>query len=82
MVKTVEEDYLKNDIIKAFIAGAKWWEYHSTESIMWQSDQNLAMIEAIKRYGSLEKLKKQQIPCGYSCSYCGDPNCEGNELNL
>ena len=35
----------------AFVKGAKWWEYHSTKGTMWQSDQELAAIEAEKRFG-------------------------------
>jgi hypothetical protein len=38
-------------LIEAFVAGAKWWEYHSTKFTMWQSDQRLTEFEAIKRYG-------------------------------
>ena len=34
----------------AFVKGAKWWEYHSTKGTMWQSDQELAAIEAEKRF--------------------------------
>ena len=38
------------DLRAAFVAGAKWWEYHSTKFTMWQSDQHLAMAEALKRW--------------------------------
>lgn len=36
---------------RAFVAGAKWWEFASTGATMWQSDQDKAEAEAIKRYG-------------------------------
>lgn len=34
----------------AFLDGAKFWEYHQTMGTMWQSDQNIVMEEAQKRY--------------------------------
>lgn len=39
-----------NDIRRAFVMGAKWWEYHSTGFTMFGSDRNLAEAEAEKRY--------------------------------
>lgn len=48
--KEIEGTWPKNDIRRAFVAGAKWWEYHSTGATMWQSDQRLAEAEAEKRY--------------------------------
>lgn len=33
----------------AFIQGAKWWEHRRTNATMWQSDQNLAAMEAERR---------------------------------
>lgn len=41
----------KDDIRRAFVAGAKWWEHHETGATMWQRDRNLAEEEATKRYG-------------------------------
>jgi hypothetical protein len=40
---------LKSAIGNAFIDGAKWWEFESTGGTMWQSDQQKAAEEAIKR---------------------------------
>ena len=40
----------KNDIRRVFVAGASWWEFHSTGFTMWQSDLALAEEEATKRY--------------------------------
>ena len=53
-----EGTWPQNDLRRAFVAGAKWWEYHSTDFTMWQSDQRLAEVEAEKRYGS-QQLKKE-----------------------
>lgn len=39
-----------NDLRRAFVAGAKWWEYHKAGATMWQSDSNLAEEEAERRY--------------------------------
>ena len=42
----------QDDLRRAFVAGAKWWEYHSTKATMWQSDQRLSEEEAENRYPS------------------------------
>jgi len=57
----MEGTWPENDIRRAFVAGASWWEYHSTRFTMWQSDRRLAEEEAEKRYGSqvAENLKKE-----------------------
>ena len=52
MPKIIEGKWPKNDIRRAFVAGAKWWEFHQTDCTMWQSDQRLAEAEAEKRYAS------------------------------
>ena len=39
-----------NDLRRAFVAGAKWREWHSTKATMWQSDRDLAEAEAERRY--------------------------------
>lgn len=36
-------------LIIAFVQGAQWWEYKSTETTMWQSDVLLAEEEAARR---------------------------------
>ena len=46
----IEGTWPEDDIRRAFVAGAKWWEYHSTGATMWQSDRNLAEEEAERRY--------------------------------
>jgi hypothetical protein len=42
----------------AFVQGAKWWEWYKEGATMWQSDQQLAEKEALKREknGTLGKL--------------------------
>jgi len=34
----------------AFLAGAKFWEFHRTGFTMWTSDAHLVKKEALKRY--------------------------------
>jgi hypothetical protein len=36
---------------RAFVDGAKWWEWHQTHATMWPSDRDLAEAEAVRRYG-------------------------------
>ena len=48
----------ETEFVMAFVAGAKWWEYHTTQFTMWQSDQRLAEKEAIKRYGKEDRKTK------------------------
>jgi len=36
-------------LMRAFVAGAKWWEHHKTNATMWQSDQRLAVLTAQMR---------------------------------
>jgi len=53
-----EGSWAKDDIRRAFVAGAKWWEFHSTGGTMWQSDQRLAETEASNRYAPEPDGKK------------------------
>ena len=46
-----EGTWPKNDIRRAFVAGAKWWEHKTSGFTMWQSDQRDAETEAERRYG-------------------------------
>jgi len=54
----IEGTWPKDDLRRAFVAGAKWWEYYATEATMWNSDVSLAEDEAEKRYPE-GKLKEQ-----------------------
>ena len=38
------------DVRRAFVEGAKWWEYHKEGATMWQSDQRLAEVAAEVKY--------------------------------
>jgi len=40
----------EDDLRRAFVNGAKWWEYHATGFTMWQSDRDLTEDEAERRY--------------------------------
>ena len=50
MEKEIEGTWAKDDLRRAFVAGAKWWEYRSRKATMWNSDITIAEIEADKRY--------------------------------
>lgn len=39
-----------DDLRRAFVRGAQWWEFHSRGATMWPSDRDLAEGEADRRY--------------------------------
>lgn len=39
-----------DDLRRAFVRGAKWWEWQSRGATMWQADQRVAEAEAERRY--------------------------------
>jgi hypothetical protein len=41
----------------AFLAGAKWWEWHKENATMWQSDQELAYAKAEEKYPAESQAK-------------------------
>jgi len=41
--------YRREDLELAFVAGAKWWEWHKEHATMWPVDQDLALAEAQRR---------------------------------
>jgi hypothetical protein len=45
-----EGTWPKDDLRRAFVAGAKWWEYEAGGGTMWNSDIRLAEVEAELRY--------------------------------
>jgi hypothetical protein len=61
MPKFIEGLWPEDDLRRAFVMGAKWWEYHSTGFTMWPSDRNLAEAEAEKRYPD-GKINKNVLP--------------------
>jgi hypothetical protein len=46
----IEGYWPENDIRRAFVAGAKWWEFKEKGATMWQSDIREAEKEAERRY--------------------------------
>jgi hypothetical protein len=46
----IQGTWPKDDLRRAFVMGAKWWEYHTTQFTMWNSDIKLAEDEAEKEY--------------------------------
>jgi len=40
----------KDDLRRAFVEGATWWEWYETKFTMWNSDRRLAEAEAEKKY--------------------------------
>lgn len=55
----LEGTWSADDLRRAFVAGAKWWEFVSRAATMWPSDVRGAEEEAEKRYreGSLSSVK-------------------------
>jgi hypothetical protein len=39
-----------NDLRRAFVVGAQWWEWTKEHATMWPSDQDMAEDEAERRY--------------------------------
>lgn len=46
----VEGVWPANDPRRAFVEGAKWWEYEKEGATMWPSDRRLAEVEAQRRF--------------------------------
>ena len=61
-LKNVEGTWPEDDLRRAFVAGAKWWEYESTGATMWNSDVNKAEKEAGFRYPGGRLLDETNIP--------------------
>ena len=54
-----------DDLRRAFVAGAKWWEYKKENATMWGSDIILAEEEAENRYPNgkcIDELIKVTLP--------------------
>ena len=47
--KDAEIARLREGLKEAFLQGARWWEYHTHDATMWQTDQELVMQEAIRK---------------------------------
>ena len=48
--RSLEGTWPEDDIRRAFVAGAQWWEDHTTGATMWSSDRCIAEDEAERRY--------------------------------
>ena len=55
MQKIIEGTWKALDYRRAFVEGAKWWEFHKTGATMWQSDRATAEEEAEKRWGAAQQ---------------------------
>jgi len=45
-----EGQWANDDLRRAFVNGARWWEYAKTGFTMWRYDQDEAEEEAERRY--------------------------------
>ena len=52
-MKIIEGTLPANDLRRAFVDGAKWWNYYSTGFTMFQEERNIAEREADERYASM-----------------------------
>jgi len=55
--KSLEGSWPENDIRRGFVAGASWWVFHKEGATIWQSDRDIAEVEAEKRYQDLLSQK-------------------------
>ena len=62
MPKIIEGKWPENDLRRAFVAGAAWWQCYVAGFTMWSSERSLAEDEAEKRYG---KTRQQPTPDVY-----------------
>lgn len=49
-LKAIPGSWAPNDIRRAFVAGAAWWEWHKEQATMWPSDRDKAETEANRRF--------------------------------
>jgi hypothetical protein len=63
-VDHIEGTLPADDLRRAFVMGAQWWEHHQTDCTMWQSDRNLAEEQAEKTFpnGQLPVAQQQVDP--------------------
>lgn len=62
MGQPIEGTWSKTDLRRAFVAGAKWWQYHNMSITMWPSEIKRTKVEAEKRYpeGKCRIARKEQ----------------------
>jgi hypothetical protein len=51
--RLIEGTWPKACIQRAFVDGAKWWQFHHNGSTMFGSERDEAEAEAIRRYGNI-----------------------------
>ena len=71
-VDHIEGTLPADDLRRAFVAGAQWWEYLSTGSTMWQEDRNAAEAAAETRYPGGKPPSLDRIPDS-SVAVIGNP---------
>jgi hypothetical protein len=49
-VRILEGTWPADDLRRAFVEGAQWWEFESTGATMWPSDRDMAEAEAERRF--------------------------------
>lgn len=66
LIKLMEDNQSSDQPIQAqrdaFLAGAKWWEFHSTNGTMWQSDQKEVWAKAFERYPGEPSAPTDLVP--------------------
>jgi len=53
-------DWADDDLRRAFVSGAKWWEYRQSGATMFASDQRRAEDEAERRFPG-GKVRKRTV---------------------
>jgi len=61
-MKVIQGTWPEDDLRRAFVDGAKWWEYYTTAFTMWPSDRQLAEEEAERQYPNGKSGATRVIP--------------------
>ena len=65
-----------NDLRRAFVDGAKWWEFHATGATMWTSDIGLAEEEATRRWLAVQQnVRRTPFIAGVLAFFTGFGMC-------
>lgn len=73
----MRDGFWKEDCIqRAFVEGAKWWQFHHNGSTMFGSERDDAEVEAVKRYGEPEVAGTPTLPHGVKAQ---EPDLDGVE---
>jgi hypothetical protein len=60
-----------DDLRRAFVAGAAFWEFHQTGGTIWSSDRDIAEDEAERRYPEGRPGPCIHVPENGICIKCG-----------